>query len=518
MILTLAALLPFTAMADIWQDPKTQIKYEYTIGDSSASVAYSERAVAGDVAILEKITVGGNEYVVTSIGDYAFTSCDKMTSIIIPDCVTSIGCYAFSNCICLSSINIPKNVNFIDEYALSGCSCLVDVAIPEEVTSIGQFSFFGCSKLSNIKIPSKVTSIGQFAFFQCSKLANISIPQSVTSIGVSAFSSCPAIKEMKVEDGNPKYDSRDDCNAIIETETNCLIAGCRNTIIPNSVTDIGNGAFAGCVKLSAINIPAGVKCIGDKAFNACTELSAINIPASVKSIGDNAFSYCEELNAITIPASVTNIGNGIFAYCKILTEINVESGNCMYDSRDNCNAIIETHTNTLVAGCPVTHIPNSVKAIGNEAFLGFYGLTNINIPEGVISIGEKAFSSCGLERIRIPGSVNSIGAEAFANCNYLESIISLIQEPFNIQENTFPSYKYSSAILYVPQNTRMKYKYVPSWKKFVRIEEMEETYIEGYGCTEVIGPQNYYNLQGQRLVGKANKGMYVNNGRVILVK
>ena len=178
------------------------------------------------------------------------------------------------------------------------------------------------------------------------------------------------------------YDSRDDCNAIIKKETNTLIHGCKNTKIPSSVTRIG-----------------------ERAFWDCSELTSIKIPSSVTRIGDGAFDGCSGLTGIEIPSSVTSIGNSAFYGCSGLTSINVEAGNVVYDSRDNCNAIIEKETNTLIQGCKNTKIPSSVTEIGRYAFDGCSGLMSIEIPSSVTSIGNYAFRDCiGLKDVYYTGT------------------------------------------------------------------------------------------------------------------
>ena len=180
-----------------------------------------------------------------------------------------------------------------------------------------------------------VTSIDSLAFYSCSELTSIDLPNSITEIGQQAFGRCPGLTSIVVESGNPRYDSRNNCNAIIETASNTLIVGCKNTTIPNSVTAIGNFAFEGC-----------------------TGLTSIEIPNSVTSIGWYAFYSCEGLTGIDIPNSVTDVGVGAFDWCTGLASIVVESSNPRYESRNNCNAIIETAFNELIVGCNNTTIPN----------------------------------------------------------------------------------------------------------------------------------------------------------------
>ena len=278
------------------------------------------------------------------------------------------------------------------------------------VTSKGQYyDMFFVGYSGSVVIPATVTyngttypvtTIDEIAFYYCTNLTSIDIPNSITEIGNFTFGGCPELANIVVESGNPRYDSRNNCNAIIETADNTLFAGCKNTMIPNSVTSIG-----------------------ERAFEGCDGLISIVIPNSVTSIGNKAFYSCEGLTSINIPNSVTAIGNGVFKNCNELACLVVESGNPRYDSRNNCNAIIETADNTLIVGCKNTVIPNSVTSIGGWAFSYCFSLTSINIPNSVTAIGNGAFEGCiGLTSVDISNSVTSIGRYAFCNCQGLTSI------------------------------------------------------------------------------------------------
>ena len=164
-------------------------------------------------------------------------------------------------------------------------------SITYSVTSVGEWAFAYCDGLTSIEIPSSVTSIGDYAFHGCG-LTSIEIPSSVTSIGERVFESCGSLTSIVVDEGNSVYDSRNNCNAIIETASNTLIAGCKNTVIPEGVTSIGNSAFGVCSGLTSIEIPSSVTSVGQSAFEYCTSLTSIEIPSSVTSIGQSAFEYC----------------------------------------------------------------------------------------------------------------------------------------------------------------------------------------------------------------------------------
>ena len=177
----------------------------------------------------------------------------------------------------------------INDGAFSNCTELNRIELPDTLTKIDNYTFYGCTSLTRITIPNSVTSIGNYAFAGCTSLTSITIPSSVTSIGNGAFSDCTGLTSITVEEGNTVYDSRNDCNAIIEKSSNKLIAGCKTTIIPNSVTSIGEDAFGGCTGLTSITIPSSVTSIEWGAFNGCTSLQNVYYTGTE-----------EQWNAITI--------------------------------------------------------------------------------------------------------------------------------------------------------------------------------------------------------------------------
>ena len=253
-----------------------------------------------------KVNNGGNGVCVCRLAN------KSLTEVIIPEQI-AYGHY----------IHAVTNIRY---HAFGGCSELCSVAIPDSVTSIGGWAFKGCSSLTPITIPNSVTSIGEWAFEGCSSLTSITIPNRVTCIGNGAFDGCSSLNSMFVEKGNTIYDSRDNCNAIIETSTNTLVIGCKKSIIPNSVTSIGHGAFARCYTLTSISIPNSVTSIGNVAFARCSKLTSISIPNSVTSIGHGAFARCLALTSVTIPDSVTSISIGEFITCSSLTSITIPDG------------------------------------------------------------------------------------------------------------------------------------------------------------------------------------------------
>ena len=380
--------------------------YYSKIGEKEVMVTSGDNKYTGDIEILSSVTYSGTTYPVTSIGNSAFKGCSGLKSVTIPNSVTSIGNYAFYECSGLTSVIIGNSVTSIGDKAFQDCSGLTSVTIPNSVNSIGDNAFNGCSGLTSVSIPNSVTSIDDYAFYYCSGLTSVIIGNSVTSIGKYAFSGCSGLESIiVVESGNSKYDSRDNCNAIIETATNTLLAGCKNTTIPNSVTSIGDNAFNGCSGLTSVTIPNSVTSIGNWAFASCSGLTSVTIPNSVNSIGYSAFQGCSGLTSVTIPNSVTAIGNSAFNSCKGLTSVT---------------------------------IPNSVNSIGFEAFKGCSGLTSVTIPNSVTSIGNSAFYHCsGLTSVTIGNSVTSIGEYAFWGCSGSTTIFYNAENCADVTANSY---------------------------------------------------------------------------------
>ena len=350
---------------------------------------------------------------VTSIGESAFSRCIGLTSIEIPNSVTSIGEGAFYGCSGLTSVSIGNNVTSIGQVAFAECSSLSSLNISNSVCSIGieafrstawyngqddglvyaglvaydykgnmsenttivlkegtkgiaGCAFSGCDGLTSIEIPNSVICIGSEAFNLCYELTSINIPQSVTQIDGTLFRGCTSLSSIIVEKGNTKYDSRNNCNAIIETKENSLIAGCKNTIIPDDVVSIGNNAFELQENLTSISIPYSVTSIGKYAFDSCRGLQSIIISNNVSFIGEYAFCDCNNLTSVTLPDKLTSISDELFRGCSRLATVSIPQsvtyiGSWVFRECYELKTII----------CLATTVPYTSKDAFNKAYPGY---------------------------------------------------------------------------------------------------------------------------------------------------
>lgn len=362
---------------------------------------------------LASIVIPGS---VTSIGDSVFDSCYNLASITVAEGNSVY--HSAGNCLietasktliagCKTSV-IPADgsVTIIGDYAFSDCYGLTSVIIPDSITSIGSYAFYSCDNLTSVTIGSGVESIGNYAFEHCYKLIEVynKSALSITAGGTDHGRVAYYARNVYTQEGGSKLTDTSDGYRFYYGGSKGYLVGYYGTqtalTLPASFT-----AYDGTLVEKYE--------IAERAFYNCTALKSVTIPESVTGIGDYAFLYCYGLTSIVIPDSVTSIGNGAFGYCNSLTSVTIGSG----------VQSIGVEAFALCYGLTSVTIPSGVTSIGDFAFLGCINLASIVIPNSVTSIGEGAFVYCNrLTSIIIPESVTSIGDMAFAECNTLEAV------------------------------------------------------------------------------------------------
>lgn len=462
-----------------------------TNGDGE--ISYAEAAAITDLTLIFKDQVSMRYFNelqyftgLTAIGDNAFSGCVNLSAITLPPTITSIGYNAFGYTVNQQGQTIP-------------CSSLHNIVIPPSVTTIGAYAF-SQSGLTEVILPPSVTSIGTLAFGECNNLEYVYLPASVTSIEGNAFTGT-SIETIEVDQENPVYDSRGGCNAIIQTDIDKLITGCKNTVIPNDVVSIGVSAFEYASGLTEITLPSSVESIGEYAFMNCTGLTTINaerpLPPTIYSNtfinmvhsnvtvnvpcgalsdyksaeiwGGLSFNYVDPCNIVFADANVKAIcvanwdtnHDGELSYTEAEAVTNIGTV-----FRDNTSIIsfneLQYFTglvglaNYAFQGCSqLTSIilPNSIIITTSGAFSGCSSLTSVTLSSSLQRIATSLFQDCSaLTHIDIPATVTLIGQNAFTGCSSLTSIV-IPASTTTIYNTAFNNCHGLQSIVVEPENT-----------------------------------------------------------------
>ena len=474
--------------------------------------------------------------VLEGIEDGAFGGCDSLTSIVVPNKVTRIGYSAFSYCDNLVSVTMGDNVKTIGDFAFIDCNKLSNVVLNGCINTIGYAAFYGCN-ITSISLPDSLKYINTLAFCRCHNLSSITIPRNVSCIGdADAFHVCENLKSIVVDSENTVFDSRNNCNAIIETATNTLIVGCQTTTIPDGIMHIGDAAFSSNNCRDSIALPESVVSIGRNAFGSCTNLTFISISKNMTDIGSEAFRGCSNLQKIVIEAinppvlekqgetdrvfencpidtiyipcgtkeAYTSIHWGGFDDDKFVEMECPPFGQCgdnlywsyaddtlsitgtgdMYDyAADSAHAapwmLLRDSITTIT-------FPEGITYIGTHAFRQLPLLTDVTIPNAVEEIGESAFAGCaGLGKVVIGSGNNSrlttMGDSVFIHSRKLYEIHIAATEPPIADCTTFLNY---NVHLYVPCESKDKYDLDMVFGDFKYIECLDtDTPVEDFAVT-----------------------------------
>ncbi len=365
-------------------------------------------------------------------------------------------------------------------------SLVEHVVIDDGVTSVGKCAFQDDGGLASVTIGKGVTEIGEMAFQNCKGLTELTIPACVTTIGNGAFLGCYGLNTMKVEDGNPTYDSRQNCNALIETNTSTLLYGSSSTIVPDGVKTIASYSFYN-TGITKADLPASVMTIGENAFRDCRKLTEVTIPKGVAEISQHAFYGCNGLTKLTIEDGVSAIGYESFMKCSSLKELEIPGSvrkieeRAFYECSSLSNLTIENGVESIGGGAfyyctslTSVALPSSMTSAGG-LFGGCTSLTDVQLSEGLTSLSSFFFNDCvSLKTITIPRSVTRLESGLFKGCTSLTSITCLNPQPPVCDMFTFDGVDFTIP-LYVPNGSVLKYKAADGWRNFVIIREATES-------------------------------------------
>ena len=511
---------------------------------------------------------------ISYIGSYAFQGCQNLVEVFMDKAIKNIGSNPFKGCTSLQKVRItaetpPSSLN--DWEDIGNATLEVPPSSVSVYSSTAPWSSFsstialtgehfwykgiryflnydGTASVTGfneeemdedvvilshlpLETPYTVTSIADRAFqsgyfdreqwdwvyTSAGKIKSIVIPGTVKTIGEEAFYCCTTLKSVVLGNVIEKIE-RDAFNS----------TGLIALEIPGSVKSIGYYAFSNNTGLKTVNIPGSVKKIGDFAFYSCTSLTNVTLNEGVELIGTWAFFY-SAITSVSIPRSVKEIGINPFLGCYNLVSIQVESGNPYYDSRGNCNAIIETAKNKLITGCKYTVIPEDVSIIGEASFNNV--AEDLVIPNQVTIIGKEAFAnSNNLTTLTIGKNVSFIGAKNFVVTSYsvfkVKDVYCYAKIPPSLGSDVFEySSNYTSyaprVTLHVPASSIGLYKTADVWKDFKEIlplpDEGISTGLEAIDNGELTIDNSLplYNLHGQRVSHPVKGQIYIQNGRKV---
>lgn len=391
----------------------------------------------------------------------------SLTKVRLPAHVRTINYRAFDGCTALAEITLPASVREIGKLAFNGCNDLSVINFSDSLTKIGEEAFKNCVSLTTLKLPDNLSTIGKGAFSKCTRLEEVHLPKGLTNIHGNAFEDCCRLAKITVDSLCVVYDSRNNCNAVMERKTNKLVTGCKTTIVPEGATAIGSLAFSGNRCSDSVDLPATVTVIGDSAFRLSnlqhislpegllsigldaflgSGLKSVALPVSLKtikteafrasaltevyvpegaqltSIYPGAFEYCRKLKSFVVPAKVGYIGNDAFADCDALATVTFETG--------GTNTLSIGYSSFERSGLKSIELPGNVKILSvagstatNGTFRDCVHLESVTLAEGITDIPDFTFYNCSsLKKISFPKSLKTIGELAFDGCVSLDSI------------------------------------------------------------------------------------------------
>lgn len=478
-----------------------------------SSVSYLPSSCFQDCTSLANITIPSS---VMSLGTYCFSGCTSLTSIALPSSLTALGASCFASCTGLKSIDLPSFLTSLGASCFSSCTGLTGITIPTHATSLGERCFYDCISLTSIDLPSSVTSLGNYCFYNCTGLTSIGLPSNIDSLGNYCFRNCSSLTDIE---------------------------------LPSSVTSLGNGCFSWCTGLKSIGLPSSLTSLPSSCFSGCTSLSDIVIPSSVASLGDGCFYFCSSLTSITIPSSVTSLGTECFRTCG-LADVTFEStpiiGTAAFsgcDNISNVNIPIGSY-NSFIGNDIDNSLKETVLTMDGQGFSTICSITDLDFEgTGVTAYTAKIANS--KEYVTLSGTTQAAAGEGLvvsapagiyvipatsgltrSESNDLIGIISTGEQPeISPADNCYALRSYNDGSVDFAKITSTVT--FPYGEAYIQLSDVQSALNLAIKFNTAMGIKNvsaeeetesaYYTLSGVR-VQKPAKGLYVRDGKVVLVK
>lgn len=499
----------------------------------------------------------------------AFGNCENLKEVNIPSSITTIGNVAFENCVSLTEVYIPANVQNIYLSAFAGCSSLPEIkvdknnttffdedgvlfqavddeysylmcypagksgtsyTIPSHVEEIMNSAFQGASNLTEVIFHDNITGIGSSAFRNCTGFTEFTIPEFMSYIPNSMLQGCTSLKKINFNNKvasiwSSAFNGCTSLESIVIPETvriteSYIFANCTNlksVTLPQNITSLSRSTFENCTSLESISIPANVTEIGSSAFQNCTALTTITLPENVTSIGNSAFEGCTSISSITIPNKVTDIGSYAFLDCSNLETIRMSKG-------------LETLGNGAFEKCTSLKAIKlyNIKKLESSTFSSCTSLDSVVLPSSIEKIGMFAFYDCkALTKIALPDNLTNIDYCAFGLCTSLSTIYASNPTPATFDDTDAFKNIAEGAVLYGPTaEAEVAYEADSNWTAFFDKDHI--IFNEGiYTGVEniIINNENgndaqpiIYNINGVRINEITQPGIYIINGKKVMIK
>ena len=377
----------------------------------------------------------------------AFLGCTSLSTIKVPEGVIGIGKGTFKGCVSMSSVVLPESLHYINDQGFEGCTALSEINFPDRIAKIGDEAFKDCSSLTSVSLPARLTTLQYATFYGCTSLESVMLPSTLQAILANVFTNCKLLKNIKIPDSVQKiWGAFAGCESL-PVEDGIRYADCcavqveevkAHMTVREGTRYVLPYVFAECTNVESVSLPESLKYIGDRAFRGMN-LTEITIP-NVTYISDYAFAGCKRLSKISLPESCEYIGPGAFSGCSALTEID---------------------------------IPDNVMTIGNWAFDDCENLSVVNLPKGLKELDCSAFSGCNAftSYICLPQGMTSFSGRFYQSFNTVRCLAPLPPTSSSSTSFLFSETTTNHAILYVPVDSKQQYAYDKGWGKFLNIKE-----------------------------------------------